>query len=292
MNQHPRPKVEIGKNTFVTLKEDTHQYFDTDGAEYRSISSILGKVKPAFDREGQSRRSAKGNLPDGASEQQIQAEQKRLLDSWDDMRISSTDWGTYVHDNLEKYFTVGTCDAQVLKAALSIGQYLSYAKRVFPEEIYYDPARFIAGTADHSVIRKMGRKPETTILDIYDYKTNERKGIEFDSSYIDKHGDWKPGGKYMLPPLDHLEHCNFNTYSLQISCYAYMAELMYGYKIGRLGILFIDKEMNVTLLPVFYLRHETYPKRHSCSCPYLKFQQILKWLSTLMQLSSFRNSDL
>jgi len=248
---------EIGKkSSFVTLKEDTHQYFDANGQEYGSVSSLLGKVKVPFDRQGQSLRSAKGNLGKGATPAQVKAEQARILTSWDQMRDSSTDWGTYVHNELEKFFLTGTCDSRVGPAAVSIARYVNYARHLFPELVMHLYDYLYAGTADLPVMRKIGRTPATSIMDIYDYKTNERKGIEFDSSYKDKHGEWKPGGKYLLSPLDHLEACNFNIYALQLSLYAYMAQLLFGVQIGRLGILFVDKDMKVTHHAIPYLKYE------------------------------------
>ena len=248
--------MEIGKDKFVTLKEDTHQYFDTNGLEYQSVSSLLSKVKMPFDRQGVSMRNAASNLGPGASQEEILIEQRKLLDSWDDMRISSTDWGTYVHGEMEKYFTVGSCDARCLSAGQDISRYFPEAISFLPEVVCYSTEYRLAGTFDLGMIRKKGRTGPTTMVDLWDFKTNERKGIEFDSSYIDKHNVYQPGMKFLLPPMDHFEQCNFNIYSLQLSLYAFMIQLRYGVRIGRMGIIFIDKEMKVTIHHVPYMKYE------------------------------------
>jgi len=249
-------KMEIGKDKFVTLKEDTHQYFDVNGAEYKSVSSVLEKIKMPFDRQGQSWRSASSNLGQAATTEEIQAEQQRLLKSWDDMRISSTDWGTLVHENMESYFTIGNCDARFLPAAKRIAAFFKNAISFLPEVVCYNPEYMLAGTFDLGVIRRKGNKGSTTLVDLWDFKTNERKGIQFDSSYIDKHGVYQPGMKFMLPPMDHLEQCNFNIYSLQLSLYALMIQLRYGVNIGRMGIIFINKQMQVTIHQVPFMKYE------------------------------------
>jgi len=246
--------VKIGSDRFVTLKEDTHQYFDTNGQEYKSVSSLLGKVKMPFDRQTISMRKAQSNLP-GASQADLLVEQQRLLKEWDDMRISSTDWGNFVHNNLDSYFTIGNCDARVLPAGKTIAKYFQNADSFLPEVVVYDSEYYLAGTFDFGVLRIKGSKPSTTVMDLFDFKTNERRGIEFDSSYL-KEGKYVPGKKFLLPPMDHLEECNFNIYSMQLSIYALMIQKSYGVKIGRLGIIFINKQMEVNILPVPYMKYE------------------------------------
>ncbi len=248
--------MEIGKDKFVTLKEDTHQYFDINGEEYKSVSSLLEKVKMPFDRQNISLRKAKSDLGPNATEQEVLFEQNRLLQSWDDTRDSSTDWGNYVHKQMESYFTIGNCDSQCLPAAQKISTYFSNAISFLPEVCCYNVDYNLAGTFDLGMYRKKGTKGSTTMIDLWDFKTNEQKGIEFDSAYIDKHGVYQPGMKFLLTPLDHLEQCNFNIYSLQLSLYALMIQLRYEVHIGRMGIIFINKQMEVTIHHVPFMKYE------------------------------------
>ena len=53
---------------------------------------------------------------------------------------------------------------------------------------------------------------ENGLFDINDYKTN--KVINFYSQYAKK----------LLPPMDHLDDCQYNIYALQLSIYAYFYE--------------------------------------------------------------------
>ena len=57
----------------------------------------------------------------------------------------------------------------------------------------------------------------------------------------------------MLKPIQHLDSCNFNSYSLQLSLYAYMLEKRYGYKIAGL-----------------YLIHLREDEFREYECPYMK----------------------
>jgi hypothetical protein len=87
-----------------------------------------------------------------------------------------------------------------------------------------------------------------------DYKTNESKGIQFDS--ISRKDVVKHYNKYLLPPFDHLEACNYIIYSLQLSIYAFMAMETLGIRVGKLAIIFFDNNFTPTYIPVPFMYHE------------------------------------
>jgi len=60
----------------------------------------------------------------------------------------------------------------------------------------------------------------------------------------------------MLPPFDHLEDCNYIHYSLQLSMYAFMSQLTWGCRIGKLAILYIDNDLKLNIYPIPYMRLE------------------------------------
>lgn len=238
--------------SYVTLKKDTHQYFSADGEEYRSVSKCLGLIKEEFDREGISRNMAKGKAAQlGIS---VDRAQEMILAEWESKKDNASDIGNHIHDNLEAYFTIGKCDSDVMPAALSIMDLVKDHHRVYPEQVVYSKRHKIAGMIDLPTART---RSKSSPIDIFDYKTNVEKGIELDTRQI-KNGKFvKFFSQFLLPPVDHLEACNFNIYSLQMSLYGVMVEMVTGRRIGRLGIIFIDyKTMQTTLYPVPYLKLE------------------------------------
>ena len=64
-------------------------------------------------------------------------------------------------------------------------------------------------------------------------------------------GDWKRvkkiernsyGHKKMLPPINHLEDCNFNQYSLQLNLYRYILQKYYSYQIDEMFMVVFSTE--------------------------------------------------
>lgn len=223
---------------YVSLEPVSHRYFDTDGKEYDSMSRVIARFKKKFDAEKWSRIVAK---KEGVSQNQIKKK-------WDKMRDDAAEHGTRIHDALERYekeFTILPTDQDLepmIKAVTEL--YTGYA-RIFQEECLYDPEFMIAGTADKILQRTKSSK---SIIDIGDYKTNVRRGIEFQNKYRD----------YMSGPLSHLEDCNYNHYSLQLSAYAYMLENMTGSKIGNLHIMYIPSSNPLAFkrIAVPYMKYE------------------------------------
>lgn len=52
---------------------------------------------------------------------------------------------------------------------------------------------------------------------------------------------YSPYGKKLLPPMEHLDDCQFNIYSLQLSIYAYFYELESKRKCRTLNLLYFDR---------------------------------------------------
>ena len=82
---------------------------------------------------------------------------------------------------------------------------------------------------------------------ILDWKTN-RNGLIFESGYFKKDkttipaqltNEWVKKDDRMLPPLSHLQDCNGSHYTMQISTYARMAELILEIPCTGLGLCHI-----------------------------------------------------
>jgi len=220
----------------IYLKEDTHQYFDTDGNEYQSVSSFLSSFSKKFDKEKMSRLSA---AKKGVS-------QEELLAEWDATTKKAIDHGNRIHDNLEMFMKTTTVkDQDLLPLAKSIASEYSKYHRTFQEEIIWNEEYRLAGKTDN---RFQHTSSKNSVISFGDFKTNLSKGIEYENKY----------GQYMLGPLSHLQDCNYNKYSLQLSLYAYMYQVATGCNIGSLHILYIppDNFLNWKKIPVPYLKYE------------------------------------
>lgn len=232
----------FGTSDVISFEPRKHRYTDASGAEYKSVSRLLNSIEMPFDREGISMMMAKGS----------KIRQAEILAEWDAKLESSHDWGNWIHDNLESYHKLGTCDEKIKPVVQRIKPFYENYFRVYTEVLLSDFEFKIAGQTDLVVQRQ---RSLSSLYDFYDYKTNEQKGIEFDSIRRKK-DPWQHYNKFFLSPLAHLEDCNYNRYSLQLSLYALMAQRQYGINIGRLALIFIDKELQVHDYPVSYLRFE------------------------------------
>lgn len=242
--------MNLGIDDTVTFKPDTHQYFDKIGNEYRSVTRILNKIREPFDRAKISSIMAnKIAREEGISHKQAQSQ---LLSEWDRIRDSSIDHGNSIHDGIDYYLRTGNSIYELSGVFNFIHELISPFYRYYHEVILHDAITRIAGTADLVVQRQ---KTSNSLYDFYDYKTNESKGIQFDS--ISRKEDlWKHYNRMLLPPFDYLEDCNYTIYSFQLSIYAYIASITYGINIGRLGIIFVDNNLKSFIIPVFYMKEE------------------------------------
>ena len=232
-------------NTDRTIKFEpkAHTYtHNGNGERLTSVSRVLESVTLPFDREGVSMRMAKGDP----------ARQAQILTEWDAKKDSSIDRGNWIHDALEQYALTGRIEEKLRPVAELIRPILKQCHRTFPEALLYSTHYGTAGQSDLVIQRQ---RSENSLFDFYDYKTNESKGIQFDG--VNRKKD-KPQhyNKFLLPPLDHMEDCNFNKYAMQLSTYAFMAQSTWGIKVGRLAILFIDNDLVLHKIAIPYLKLE------------------------------------
>lgn len=214
----------------VRFKEDTHQYFNSAGEEYISVSHLLKTIAEEFDPDGKIlAASAKKR---GVSPEELQKE-------WRATAKKGTDHGSRIHNALEYYDKTGqihSADQELEPAIKSITSYYRDYYQCHNEIMLYSHKYKIAGTTDKlNIVSSRGKW-----VDISDYKTN-LKGITYFSKY----------GKTLLHPFNHLQDCSYVKYSFQLSLYAYMFEQLTNYKIRQLFIHFID--------PIDHLQHRQIP---------------------------------
>jgi hypothetical protein len=234
----PKTKESFPCPVGLSLREVDHKYFDRDAQEYVSQSAFISYFKNEFDAYKVSLNMAKGNP----------VKQKELLDEWEFKAKRSQVHGTKLHKLIEDYRdapdkSVYADHPQRALLESICEQYVYPYFKAGQEKIWCLPDDLLCGTGDSWGIRENSRTP---VVDFFDYKTNLEKGIQYKSKYK----------KYMLHCLTHMEDCNFNHYALQLSFYAYCAEMTHNIKVGRLAILFIGLDNIVKEIPVPYLRSD------------------------------------
>lgn len=199
----------------VVFNEADHTYKDqATGKYYTSISKLLSLYKEPFDADFHAARKAK---KEGITKEE-------MLKRWADNTTKACNKGTQIHDIIESYLTTGeVVDEKMISDFNSVFDRRDF-KLVRSEYILWNDMYEIAGTSD------MICDVNNDVFDVYDFKTNKK--FLFDSPY----------GKYLKTPLNNLQECQYNSYSLQLSLYAYMYSGYSNKKVRKICILYHDGE--------------------------------------------------
>ena len=257
------------KDNFLFFDEGPHRYTDTLGNEYRSVTTLIGDYYNHFDADYWAHKKAREQ---GKSEKAIRAE-------WDRIKDEACERGTKQHNGLEdaikevskfkncirylndtgsgRVITIADVPA-LIPNPLNIDEFKEATNNKYPEiyrvfdfytergyVIYSEIGAFlmdylISGTIDIFCYRP-------TDFVILDWKTN-RDGLKFEAGYYKKDkstipnqltNEWVKKKQTMLPPLNHLDDCNGMHYSMQLSLYALMAEIILDIPCVGLGLCHI-----------------------------------------------------
>ena len=217
----------------VILDNNTHVYTNTEtGEKYTSVTTFIGAYKKKFDSDKWSKVVAKR---EGVS-------QKEILDKWSNITVTAQNRGTNVHLVMENYIK----DKKIEKGFEELID--SFVKKtygvlkddslVLSEELLYSHLHKLAGTADLIV-------ENDNIFYVMDFKTNKK------FNFINKYNE------YFYEPIDYLPQCEFTTYTIQLSIYAYMYELLTGKKCGGLKIFYLREFNDKTFwqeIPCTYIK--------------------------------------
>jgi hypothetical protein len=228
----------------IYLEPEKHVYINEDTGEiYKSVTTVLSMLEEEFPAQNiaqaiarQSEKKKKEKYK-GLSENEI-------LDLWEEENKSANEYGTKVHNLLEEYlkrnkfyFPENDDEREILNSYDDLN--IDLGERFHCERILFSEEYSIAGMSDHIVDVDGG------LFDINDYKTN--KVINFYSQYKKK----------LLPPMEHLDDCQYNIYSLQLSIYAYFYEQESKRKCRSLNLLYFDRNSKKFIkYPVPYMKME------------------------------------
>ena len=201
----------------IIFKEEGHVYesSDQDKIEWLSVTSLVGKFKPKFDRDGQAIKSSKNKRSKWYG-----MTPKEIIAAWDGETNRAITLGNFYHNQREadilEFETIqkfGT-EVPIIKPLMDevlgvkIAPEQKLEEGVYPEHLVYLKSAGICGQAD--VVEVVNG-----YINITDYKTNKEiknKGFT----------NWEGITNKMFRPLNHLDDCNLNHYNLQLSIYAYI----------------------------------------------------------------------
>lgn len=225
--------LELGKFNNIKYHDKPHKYFIGD-KELVSATTFIGKFKPKFDTDGMAESYA--------AKRKLKVED--VKNDWDFKRDFSTVKGSALHNYAENWWNnkVFPYDESIAikmwgidpvkeplgKCIKLFHMFHNDAKEnlipVKMELVVGDEELGIAGMVDCLFWNKKSQE-----LQIWDYKTN--KEIKTSNSF----------SQYFNKPISHLDVCELNTYSLQLSLYKYIIERNTGLKIGSTYLIWINE---------------------------------------------------
>ena len=199
----------------IVFNASDHSYksIDADGIQWVSVTSLVSNFKEPFDSKSVAQRVAKSK-----KSKWFGISPEKIIELWDSESNRAITLGTFYHNQRES----DICSlSSIEKEGLPIPVYKPIEEGsvkkapeqkltdgIYPEHMVYLKSAGICGQSD--LVEVYNSK-----VDIIDYKTN--KEIKTESFK-----DWEGISKKMLFPVSHLDDCNFNHYSLQLSIYMYI----------------------------------------------------------------------
>ena len=206
----------------IVLDHSTHTYTNIHNDEkYMSVTTLIGKYKKPFDKDYWSKKIADRDGKD----------QDQVLKEWETITKTAQNRGTNIHSIMENYLKeqfIPQGYEELIKSfdKKCVGVIKSNSN-ILCEHTVYSHDYKLAGTADVIV-------ENSDLFYILDFKTNKK--FNFNSKYND----------YFYAPLDYLQQCEFTTYTIQLSIYAYLHEQLTGKKCAGLKIFYLREFDNKT----------------------------------------------
>lgn len=208
------------ENTFKGIKfvENTHTYFFNNQKVKKSVSGVVHKFVPFFDKDNIAQRVAvKKGVP-------IEI----VLQEWEDIKNKACEHGTKIHLFGEQYPYNKNLKPSCGKEEAIVKFWNILPDYVVPVKLelqMYHPLYKFCGTADIILYNK-----ELNEFIIGDYKTNKDLFKNYNN-------------QKMLAPFDFLLDNPFNHYQLQLSLYQLLFELT-GYKVCRRKLIWLQDNGN------------------------------------------------
>lgn len=200
----------------VKFYDKDHSYKSIDEKEnikWTSVTTLIHKFKKPFDSEATALKCSKGRNP-----KYNKMTPEEILALWKKENKRAINLGSWYHDQRERDLLACntitrsgnalTVINPLMDGDVKLAPEQNLSEGIYPEHFVYLKSACVCGQGDRVEVYD-GK------INLYDYKTNKEIKLE---------GFKGPGGKTekMLPPLSHLDACNYNDYALQLSVYMYI----------------------------------------------------------------------
>lgn len=199
----------------IIFKPENHEYLsiNNDSITWTSVTSFISKFKQPFDADTIAQKSSRSKKSKwyGMTPEEIKT-------AWKAEAKRATDLGTWYHNqreadicglnNMERHGVTVPIIKPIEIDGIKHSPDQKLTEGIYPEHMVYLKSAGLCGQSD--LVEVVNSK-----LNITDYKTNKEIKTEGYTS-------WEGVTQKMLPPLTHLDDCNFIHYSLQLSMYMFM----------------------------------------------------------------------
>lgn len=209
---------ELNKFNNVLFNEADHTY-TIKGKKCTSVTQAISLFKKPFDTQIIAGKYAKKH---GLNVQDV-------IDDWEGIKNESTSRGSELH----KYAEMKFLSKQYIpdKKAYALCEMFDVFYNDVKERLIPVKLEFVVGDEEFLIggmLDKLFYNTTANALQIWDYKTN--KEISKTSKYKNR----------LIGSLSHLEECEFNIYSLQLSIYKLIIERNTNLKLGNSYLVWIN----------------------------------------------------
>ncbi len=253
----------------VRFQEEEHGYYNKDDERYISVSQLEELLQKEIDWEVIRKKKAK----------KLGITDKELKTKWDNAAKLGKSAGTALHKRREQELlntddlTINNVRCNIKPCSHNNGIKYSLIEdklennTVYPEALIFDHSLKVAGQSD--IVEVVNN----TIF-VKDYKTDKKIDRKAFSN------DWVPAEK-LLPPVAHLDKCEFNVYSLKMSMYMYLLWKKNKHlKIGKLILIWEQLNRDEEGIPILDENGEPIViKKEIIEVPYLRkeVKDIFDW---------------
>ena len=223
----------------ISFIEETHVYLidNVHDKDYYSVTQFVHQFIQHFDADGIINKMM--TSPKWKESKYYNKTKETILEEWDTLRETAAQLGTRMHLAIEQFYNVLINplsieeNKQDLDATSTIeyGYFLNFHQQhvtgthlvpLRTEWRIFDEVYKLAGSID--MVYLDTTDPSGTSICIYDWKRSKEI----------KEKNWF---QKCLPPLSHLDDCNYNHYSLQLNVYKFIIERNYGLCVTQLAIV-------------------------------------------------------
>jgi ATP-dependent exoDNAse (exonuclease V) beta subunit len=234
-NPHPR-------DSRVTFDEPTHTYsIDGSSVGICSVTTLIHQHFPHFeaDKVILNMRNSRNGMPEKYA-RMTNAEIKHL---WNENGKEASGKGTKIHKSIELFYN----NEEVPEKPTEFMYFLDFHESI--------KDRLIPYRTEWSIFRKdLNLAGQLDML--YTIKDQEGKYALYDwkrSKEIKTENKFEKG----LGKLSHLDHCNYNHYSIQLNIYKRILETLYGLSITEMCLVILYPENDTfKLYPVKEMKKE------------------------------------